>query len=143
MRPPSSRSLGHLRPAGAALGATSSTAPARATPAAATVSQTASLGSGGRSTSDSSSELPGGATQARPSRPRPSVCSSVTTVAPSGTPEAASSAALTMVVGTLAATSRGLKNPGRAWRTQSPSIASITGAAYRRRALPTDLARWA
>ena len=107
LRPPSSRSLGHLRPAGAALGATSSTAAASATPAAATVSQTASRGSGGRSTTDSSSELPGGATQARPSRPRPSVCSSVTTVAPSGTPEAASSAALTMVVGTLAATSRG------------------------------------
>jgi hypothetical protein len=34
-------------------------------------------------------------------------------------------------VGTLAATSRGLKNGGRARRTQSLSTTSMTGAAYR------------
>ncbi|HXP14766.1 MAG TPA: helix-turn-helix domain-containing protein, partial [Actinomycetes bacterium] len=133
-----------MRPAGAAWGATASTASARATPAAATVSQTASRSIGGRSTTDSSNELPGGATHARPSRPRPSVCSSATTVAPSGAPEAASSAALAMVVGTLAATSRGLKNPGRARRTQPAPVTSMTGAAYRlRRCHPVlSYGRW-
>jgi hypothetical protein len=38
-----------------------------------------------------------------------------------------------MVVGTLAATSRGLKNPGRAARAQPPSTTSMTEAAYRLR----------
>jgi hypothetical protein len=35
-----------------------------------------------------------------------------------------------MVVGTLATTSRGLKNPGRARLAQLASTASMTGAAY-------------
>jgi len=47
-------------------------------------------------------------------------------VAPSGAPAAASSAARAMVVGTLATTSSGLKNPGRARRTQPPSPSSMT-----------------
>ena len=64
----------------------SRTAAMHARPAASVANADDSGGSAGRSSADTSSDAPGGATHDRPSRPRPAVCSSATATTPSGAP---------------------------------------------------------
>ena len=74
-------SFGHL--IWAASPVARSTTTATQTPAR-SVSSEARRSGGGRSSVETSSEEPAGASQRRPIRPRPAVCSSVTATAPSG-----------------------------------------------------------
>ena len=83
---PTTMSLGHL------IRASSPTTSATATAAA-----RGSNRGGSRSSTDSSSELPAGADQVRPCRPRPALCSAAVTIVPCGAPAAASSRARELV----------------------------------------------
>ena len=74
-------SFGHLICAASPVARSTTTAVA--TPAT-SVSSAARRSGGGRSSTETRIELPAGASQRRPIRPRPAVCSSVTATAPSG-----------------------------------------------------------
>ena len=86
--------------------------PSPTTSATATAAASGSIREGSRRTTDSSSELPAGAAQARPCRPRPALCSPAVTIVPWGAPASASSRARELVESVRRRCSRGTPRTG-------------------------------
>ena len=116
-------------------------ASASATPAASVSSSVARIGStrarAGVSTTDTYSPLPGGENQVCPRRPRPAVCSSATTTAPSLSPVAAIDAATSLVDPTVSKNTAPCDpirprsvSRGRLSRASISKLMSIAGAEW-------------